>query len=266
MENFNGNPEYNQNYNSANNQNYNTVNNQNVNPQENSDANAGGKKKFWTSNIIGFLLILVFGPLSAVTGFPLFFVGVFVGVVMFATFSTATIDTGFVIANTNTVLVRKRRQLLFIPFVIVSFVCTLGKGILSIPYKEEYFLGKINDDKNADFQPIPRSEYKRILAEQRQIYSKYVLDPQFVKNAYTLESLGLQKKKIRLILASVFAGLSLFCVIVPGGFAVALIYCIVFVPMIILWIPDYKDAKIMHDAYIRSVGNPDYPNNPNVQQ
>ena len=43
-------------------------------------------------------------------------------------------------------------------------------------------------------------------------------------------------------------------IVVPGGFVVTLIYEAIFIPMIVLWIPEYKDAKILHEAYIRAVG------------
>ena len=209
-------------------------------------------KKF-AANIIGFCMIVVFGPITAVTGFMPLFAFVFIGVFLFASFGSSAMLNDYVIANTEIALVRKRYYINFIPFIIVSAILTLFHSALIIPWKEEYFKATLSENKNLNLEKISRKEYVRILKEQRQIYSKQELSREFMEKTYTVESIGLKKKKIRLILASVFTALTFFCLIDPTALPIVLIYAAVFVPMVILWIPDYIDAKILQNAYDKAM-------------
>ena len=202
--------------------------------------------------LIGVVLIIIGGVLTAVTGFVPLSILIFVGVFLFASFPTQNVFPEYVIANTDRVLMRKRHYIIFLPFYIISVILTLGKSVLLIPYKEEYFIAVLRDGEQADLTPVSRKEYKELLNFQRNVYSSQVLSKTFMETAYTLEGIGLQQKKRRLVLASVFAALMLTTAFVPGGIAVTLIYEAVFLPMVLLWIPAYKDAKILHNAYLRA--------------
>jgi len=51
------------------------------------------------------------------------------------------------------------------------------------------------------------------------------------------------------MLAGIMAALMLLMLVEPEALFLTLIYEAVFIPMIILWIPEYKDAKILQQAY-----------------
>ena len=126
-----------------------------------------------------------------------------------------------------------------------------GSLITKIPYKQEHF--RFSHQEGATPVPISRQEYLTLRNQQRQIYSTQVLPRAFMEETYSPADIGLKHKKNRLIAAWVFAGLMLTMLAVPGGWAIALIYEAVFVPMIILWTPDYTDARILQSAYDRSM-------------
>lgn len=203
--------------------------------------------------LIGVILIIVGGVLTAVTGFVPFSILVFVGVFLFASFPTQNVFPEYVIANTDRVLMRKRHYVVFLPFYLISVILTFGKSVLLIPYKEEYFIAAVKDGNEANLTPVSRKEYKELLNFQRTVYSSQVLSKAFMEKAYTLENINLRQKKKRLVLASLFAVLMLTMAFIPGGIALVLVYEAVFLPMVLLWIPTYKDVKILHEAYLRAV-------------
>lgn len=209
--------------------------------------------------LIGMGLIIVGGVSCALTGFLPLLAVMLVGVFLFASIPSEAILQSYQLANSKEVLLRKRHYMIFIPFMIISWVFTLGKATLLIPIKQEYFKGVFNAGGEMDMVKITREEYKTILCEQRKIYTTQLLNREFMESSYSAETIGLKKKKVRLILAIIFAVLMLTTVTVPGGIIIALIYEAVFVPMIILWIPEYKDAKIIQQAYDRAIASNSQP-------
>ena len=204
--------------------------------------------------IIGVVLIVIGGVLTAVTEFVPFIALLFVGVFLFASSTSENTFVDYIIANTTVALVRKRKYIDFLPFSIISSVLTLGKSVLKIVYKEEYYKVDIAFfAEKPEFIALPRKEFILLRNEQRKIYSTEALSREFMENAYSLESIALKRKKNRLIAASVFAILSNAMLFEPdGGIYIGSIYVAVFVPMVLLWIPEYKDAKILHQAFERS--------------
>jgi len=200
-------------------------------------------------------LIIVGGVLGAVTGFIPFIILMLVGVFLFASVPSEDILYNYVLANTGEALLRKRSYIIFIPLMLISLVLTLGKATLLIPVKEEYFKGVLNAEGKLDMVRITRKEYKAILCEQRRIYSTQALSREFMESSYSTESIGLKRKKRRLTLASIFAILMLTMLTVPGGIYLTLIYEALFLPMILLWIPEYKDARIIQQAYDRAMSS-----------
>lgn len=203
--------------------------------------------------LIGFGLIVLGGVLGAVTGFLPFLILMFVGVFLFASVPSMGVLHDYVIANTDDVLCVKRHYFVFLPFYIVSAVLTLGKGILLIPWKEEYFVIKSVSSESSEQIKLTRAEYIALRNQQREIYATQMMSKGFMERAYSPETIGLKHKKNRLILAAVFCALVfLSSFTMPGGIYLALIYGVVFIPMIILWIPPYQDAKILQQAYDRA--------------
>ncbi len=206
-------------------------------------------------NLIGFGITILGGVLTAVTEFMPFAILIFIGVFLFASLPEEVWFADYVIANSNEALVRKRHYMAFLPFTIISQILTLGKAILLIPCKEEYFRSVIDAEGNLQHNPIPRAEYLALRNQQRLIYSTQLLSKDFMTKSYSLEDIGLKRKKRRLIIVCVLAALMLTSLVEPSEIYIALIYEALFIPMILLWIPEYKDAKILHQAYERSVIN-----------
>ncbi len=215
-------------------------------------------KNFYTKyrNLIGFGLVIVGGVSAALTGFIPFIVLMLVGVYMFASFPESQVLYSYVIADTTDILIRERHYYNFIPFFIVSKVLTLGKSHLLIPYKQEHFIARIDTEGNVTKNKITRKAYKSIREYQRKVYSACQLSREFMERSYTPENIGLKRKKARLIAASILAAVSVLFVLNPaGGIYLSAIYTPVFLPMAILWIPEYKDAKIIQQAYDRAMGS-----------
>ena len=203
--------------------------------------------------IIGFALIVVGGVSAALTEIPYLSIIAIVGVFMFASFLSHNVFVDYAIANTTEFIVRKRYYIDFLPFTIISYVLTLKRATLQIPYKEEYYRFVYVSDDNIQQTKISRKEYISIRNEQRKIYSTQVFSREFMERSYTIEDIGFRRKKARLITASILAGIMLTMLVEPEAAILTVIYEAVFLPMVILWIPDYKDAKILHNAYLRSV-------------
>lgn len=199
--------------------------------------------------LFGLGLTILGGVLTAVTGLVPFIIILFVGVFLFASLPSEAIFYDYRIANSEEVLLRKRYYMDFLPFTIVSSILTLGKAPLKIVWKEEYFKAPINIENKEDLTKLSRKEYITLRNEQRIIYSTQVLSKEFMESSYTEADIGFKRKKVRLIVISVLAGIMLTMIAEPGGIYLTLIYEAVFLPMIILWIPEYKDAKILYQAY-----------------
>lgn len=204
--------------------------------------------------LIGLGLIILGGVLGAVTGFPLFFIVMFAGVFLFATLcAPGGIFLDYAIPEENAILARRRHYANFLPFTIVSYLLTLFRTTLVIPYKADYYkIPNKEDLTEEDFIPVSRQEYKALKKQMREVYATQTLDKEFLDKFYSTESIALKHKKTRLTIASVFAALFLTMVTAPGGIAGTLICEAIFVPMIILWAIDYKDAKILQAAYDRA--------------
>ena len=76
-------------------------------------------------------------------------------------------------------------------------------------------------------------------------------------SAYSVEIIGLKRKKRRLTIATVFAIITAVLIFAPDPMVWVLIaiYEAIFVPMVLLWIAPYKDAKILQAAYDRAMQN-----------
>lgn len=213
--------------------------------------------------LIGVGLIILGGVLTGVTGFPGFIPLVFIGVFLFASLVTKDSFCDYVIAYTSIALVRKRYYLIFLPFFIISMVLTFGKAILLIPFKEEYFKVKVGDDDTAEPIQISRREYIAMRNEQRNYYSTQLMSREFMEKTYSKEGIRLKRKRNRLIAAIIFLSLSLLMLVEPGGIYLILVYAPIFLGMVICWIPDYRDAKILQQAYDRAMAGGTPPQNIN---
>lgn len=194
---------------------------------------------------------------------------VLIGLVLFASFPTEDLFCDYVMANSEQALVRKRYYVLFIPVALVAKILTLGKANLLIPYKEEYFVVNVKSQSNAqdmigsdaetspEYKKITRKEYKALLKEQRNIYSTQTLSKDFMEKNYTIKDIGLKHKKRRLIAAGVMTAITAVLFFDPDPMAWILsgIYEVVYLPMTLLWIAPYRDAKILQKAYDRAVNN-----------
>lgn len=221
-------------------------------------------------NLIGFGIMAL--SLILLNFFPnvLVYVLLVIGLLLFVSVTDEETFGDYVIVNSDKALVRKRYYFGLIPLMLISKILTLGKGTLMIPYKEEYFvvdtgsyvegIPVIETDaakQQVGLKQVSRSEYKALLKEQRQIYSNSILSKEFMESAYSIQSIGLKPKKKRLTIATVFAIITAVLVLVPDPmvWAMIAIYEAVFVPMVLLWIAPYKDAKILQAAYDRAMQN-----------
>jgi hypothetical protein len=211
--------------------------------------------------LIGFGLTILGGVLTGVTGITLFAIIMFVGVFLFASIPSDAMFYDYRIANSDEIIIRKRYYFNFIPFTIVSYILTLGKTTLKILRKEEYFRASVKSNEEVAPTRITRKEYLTIRNEQRKIYSTQILSKEFMNESYSLELIGFKRKKIRLIVVSILALIMLLMIAEPGGIYLTLIYEAIFIPIIVLWIPEYKDAKILQQAYDKAVNSTFNTNN-----
>lgn len=211
--------------------------------------------------LIGFGLTILGGVLTSVTGITPFAIIMFVGVFLFASLPSEDIFYDYRIANSDEIIIRKRYYFNFLPFTIVSYVLTLSKTTLKILWKEEYFRTSVKSTEDVTPTRITRKEYLTIRNEQRKIYSTQIFSKEFMNESYSLELIGFKRKKIRLIVISILAVIMLTMIAEPGGIYLTLIYEAVFIPIIVLWIPEYKDAKILHQAYDKAVNSTNNINN-----
>lgn len=206
-------------------------------------------------NIFGLVLIAVSGPLLAVTGFMPLIAPLVIGVFLFSSFTTEDMFVDYILPDGKQAILRKRKYITcIVPFVIVSYILTLGKGVLQFIYKEEYYRAVMDSQGNPELIKITRKEYVVIRKEQREIYSTQQFSKEFMTTQYSVEGIGFKRKKRRLIAVIVIVLLILMTLVDPAGWAITVSYGVIFVPMVILWIPDYKDAKILQEAYDRAVG------------
>lgn len=203
--------------------------------------------------LIGFGLTILGGVLTAVTEFMPFAVIAFIGVFLFASITDDAILFDYRIAHGEDVLFRRRYYIHFLPFTIISKFLTFGKASLLITWKQEYFKAPVDFESTGELTKLSRKEYIALRNEQRRIYSTQVLSKEFMESTYSEAGIGFKRKKNRLIAASIFAALMLTMLTEPDGIYLVLIYEAVFVPMVLLWIPAYKDAKILQQAYTKAV-------------
>ncbi len=212
--------------------------------------------------LIGLGLIILGAVLFFVTDFAPFLIIFFIGLFLFASIQSEEMFYDYRIANSEEILLRKRYYMIFLPFAIISYVLTIGRTTLKIVWKEEYFRSPISIESEKDLIKLSRKEYIAIRNEQRIIYSTQILSKEFMESSYTAADIGYKRKKIRLIIVSIIAGISLTMLLDTSvGLFLTLICESVFIPMIILWIPEYKDAKILQQAYDKAVNSTDNMNN-----
>ena len=205
--------------------------------------------------LIGFLLIIVGGVSTAVTEIAPLCIIAFVGVFLFASFPAERVFVDYVLANSKACIMRKRSYMNFLPVYITFWVFSLGKVNALILYKEEYFRTTLDENEKVWPVQITRAEYVRLRNEQRHIYSTQLLSREFINGAYSLQDIGYTVKKWRVIILSAVAVLMLFGLAdAPNEWPFVLCCEAVFVYLILLWLPDYKDAKILQTAYDRAMG------------
>ena len=203
--------------------------------------------------IIGFFLIILGGVLVSTTEIALFFVPLFVGIFLFASITTEDSFCDYITIDGANVLFRRRHYILFLPAHIVYQILTLGKGALLIPWKEEYFKADLVDSKAENAKPIDRKTYHALRMEQRQLYATQTPSWEFMDATYDHRNIGFKRKRNRLIAVSVLAGLMLVNVTEPDIWPAVLAFDACFLPAILLWIPEYKDAKALQQAYDRAI-------------
>lgn len=203
--------------------------------------------------IIGFCLIIIGGVLTAVTELTPFITILIIGVFLFASVYDEAVFCDYIMANTNQALLRKRHYCNFLPFNFLFAFLTFGNAELKIVWKQEYFKATILSDEKFETVKIPRKEYIALRNEQRNIYSTQILSKDFMEKFYSLENIGFKRKKRRLIIVSILAAIMLTPLTEPDGYFLTIIYEVFFLPMIILWFPEYKDAKILQQAYDKAL-------------
>lgn len=209
-------------------------------------------------NLIGFGLMILGGVLTSVSGIDYFIIIQIVGMFLFASIDDEAMFYDYVIANSNVLLIRKRYYFNFFPLTFAINILTLGIARVEakIFRKDEYFKSILHSKENIETIKISRKDYIALRNEQRKIYSTQVLSKEFMDKYYDEASIGFKRKKTRLIIVCVLAALMLIASTEPDsiyGIYMALIYEAVFISMVILWIPDYKDAKILKEAYERAM-------------
>lgn len=206
-------------------------------------------------NLIGFGIVAVALVTSQFLDFRISLALVGIGVVLFASMSSEGEFCDYIMSNGVEALVRKRYYINFLPFTVLAYIVTLGTKDFKIVWKEEYY--KINlESKKDGAVKLSRNEYKKLRNEQRAFYSTQTLSKEFMESAYSVKGIGYKRKKTRLIVVIILALVTLMMLLAPDMFTIimVLIYEAIFIPMIILWAPEYKDAKILHNAYERAVG------------
>lgn len=205
--------------------------------------------------LIGFILIIVGGVSTAVTEIAPLCIIAIVGVFLFASFPVERVMVDYVLANSKTCIMRKRSYMNFLPIYITFQIFSLGKVTALILYKEAYFRTTLDENEQAWPVQITRAEYVRLRNEQRHIYSTQLLSREFIAGAYSLTDLGYTVKKWRVIILSALAALMPFALAdMPNAWPFVLCCEAVLVFLILLWLPDYKDAKIQKEAYERAMG------------
>lgn len=213
--------------------------------------------KEFKTNLIGLGLMILCIGLSAIPGLAnIFMFPAIIGAFMFASFPDSAAIPSYVMIDSGEVLLRKRYYFIFFPFQIVIHLITLGKGNLKIPYKQEYFIASANNaDSQAgyNFTKIPRKEYVRLRNQQRQLYSTRTLSKDFWDSNYSDLSGKYKKQRRKLVISWVLTLLVLMTLPTAAEmFFLMLAYEVIFVFMVALWTPDYKDAKILYKAYQRT--------------
>ncbi len=229
--------------------------------------------KKYIVNLIGFILMMVgIGLMTVTSSMEISGVFLFVGILLFASFKVEAAFFDYVIANKKETMVRKRIYINFLPFQFVSMILTLGKAPLKIPVFEKYYVIKaldpktlaigtkafITDDDEAvsglegcEIVKISLKEYRSLWKEQTKIYKSGQLSKEFINEFCGENSDDVKSAKRKLILAIIFTLVSLR-MITPGDmFSVGLsmLYVVIFLPMVILWIPDLIKEKAKQKAY-----------------
>ena len=222
-------------------------------------------------NLVGLVMfvvgvVLLFNSGSDLSAF--LFLG---GLTLLASMPSFDTFFDYVIADKNEVLVRKRQYVNSFPLTFVSSILTLFKTSLKIPVFEERYIIKGADIEKVEsatiaflkegeeavatvegteLVKISFKEYFRLWREQTKICKSGQVSKEIINKFYGDQSKGVKIVKRRLLLAIVFTLLSLSMMIGdPGAIYLTLIYTAVFLPMVILWIPDLIKAKAKQKAY-----------------
>lgn len=213
-------------------------------------------KFFGNTNLFGFVLMMIGMILYMFTGFMPCSIILGIGMILFVSFFTEDVFCDYVIVDTSEVLIRKRHYVNFLAFTIISLICTLGRKKFLIVWKQEYFKVKPREEGEEKIVKLSRKEYIALRNEQRKIYSTQTLSKEFMKSSYSLKEIGYKRKKARLIVVIILALITLSMLLMPDMVTIIMTLCyeIIFVPMIILWVPEYIDARILNNAYKRALG------------
>ena len=205
-------------------------------------------------NIGGAILAAIGIALFFITDIAEFLLLMLIGILLLASLPQKNIFVDYIMENEQEALCRIRHYLAPLPLTLISSFLTLGKGKLLIPIKQEYIKSyRENPQQTPTLTRVSRKEYLALRNAQRKLYSTKVMDKDFIARNYSPAGIGLKQKKTRLILASVFAAAFMALLTIPDALPVVVIYEAVFLPMVFLWIPPYKDAKILQTAYDRAM-------------
>lgn len=213
--------------------------------------------KEFKTNLIGLGITVLCLILSSVPGLAnILSIPLFIGVFMFGSIPDSAVFSSYVMIDSGEVLLRKRYYFVFLPFQIVIHLITLGKGNLKIPYRQEHFIASANGaNPQADFNftKISRKEYVRLRNQQRQLYSTRTVTKEYLDSNYSDLPGKYKKQRRKLIISWVLTLLVLMTLPTAAEmFFLMLAYEVIFVFMVALWTPDYKDAKILYKAYQRT--------------
>lgn len=207
-------------------------------------------------NIIGLVILIIGVIFFVITEYPAFSIMIFIGTILLASFSDREVFCDYIPVNDDALIAHKRHYKIFLPLQVIFSIFLPFRDIkLRMFRKEEYFkiTNLSRDDRVAT--KTKRKEYKAIRKEQREFYSTQTLSKEFMSRSYTLKEIGFKRKRIRLIIAIVLAISAFAMIFEPEGIGLAAIYGAIFLPMIFFWIPEYRDAKILHNAYLRAMKN-----------
>lgn len=216
------------------------------------------------STLIGLIMIVVGGVISATAtiyiGAPLVFLGAF----LFAGLYSDDIFVDYVtFENDNYIYsIRKRYYYHFFPF---DFIMSCFGCNIKFVYKVNYYkiisktleLKDVNSENINNFQ-ISKPEYKQLLDNQKQQYLNQVTPQEIVADLCSPNIINVKSIKTRYIISLILTLLSLtmFTQPMPAAWALATLYGGLLGWLTILRYGDYKQAKfkcVIYNNYFNNI-------------